>query len=311
MFKLTLSKDYLAGFADATEKRFKTPFKKGLFTVALNAISPKGSQSEDDSVSDSPTNRTEIVDFERYIPHSESLIWQPQGPDDKCPKITIFNGPYEYGVPKYKSQLDWYMIFANKSLGGGYLNTGFVQEEVIMMECPELSIFVSNFDVIGPMRSKEITIYRNVDRAGTILLYGRKDVDAVCQAKRIDYKEVIDTKVGRGKFNFMAVDAVNISGKAKASQADLMHTYNKLVGGFQTLKRETDTIHTGKLGCGAFGNDIMQIFTLTVLAAWIANIEVKFYLYDGVGRGEIQQLVDKLVAGKISFIDLYKTVLKN
>src|SRR6202012_3870848 len=167
-----------------------------------------------------------IVDFERYIPKQESLNWQPQGLQDKCPKITIFNGPYEYQPPKYKSQPDWYVIFANKSLGGGYLNNGFVQEEVIMLECPELSILVSNFDVVGPMKAREITIYRNIERAGTILLYGRKDVDSVCQVRngRIDYKEVIDTRVGRGTFNFLAIDAVNISGKARASQADLMHT---------------------------------------------------------------------------------------
>jgi hypothetical protein len=298
LFEFTLSKNKLVEFAEATEKRFKTPFKRGLFTTAFNAL-------HNNSTDTNPVHFTRLALEEGRYNH------QPGEPGVKCPKITVFNGPYEYPTGSLDREPNggWYVIFANKNLGGGYLSNGFVQEEVLMMECPELSILVSNFDILGPMKSNEITMYENIDRAGSILIYGRKEVEQIANSNRIDYKRVIDTKLSRNRYNFLAIDAVNISNKSKASKADLLHVYNKLLIGFQSIKRKGVThINTGKLGCGAFGNDVRQIFILTVLAAWVADLEVRFYLYDGTGRGEIQPIVDKLVTNKLEFSELYNMV---
>lgn len=287
-FQFQLTKKYLYELYNATLGQFKNNFKKELFTVACNAI-----ESEE-------ANTT--AHFKRIVPGA--ICYQPPSLEDQKipPKIQIFNGPYEY------KKHEWYVIFANKNLGGGYLANGFVQEEVIMMECPELAILVSNFDVLGPMQPKEVALYQNIYRAGNILIYGRKEVDIVQRQKKIDYKkDVIDVKAQTKFLNFLAIDAVNISNKPKASKADLTYTYEKLLAGFQACG--TKIINTGKLGCGAYGNDVVQIFILTVLAGWASGVDINFYLYDGTFRREVEDITRRVNSGELTFEKLHEIVL--
>ena len=269
MFQLEISKSHLAEFVDATERQFKTPFKKGLFTTTWNALS-KAANGEVDST----------VTFFRGRSEIPTVI-------GKKPQVTLFDGPYEYRSGEY------YGIFANSRLGGGYLNRGFVQEEIIMMESPELSVLVSNFNVLGPLDEREVAIYKNIDRAGAISIYGNKEVDQFERTGK-DFKQIFDKKQACPSVNYLALDAVNVSQKTKASKADIKYMLDKATSGFCLAKKHgAETIHFGKWGAGVYGNDLRTIFIITLLAAWKAGIDVNFYLYDGNGRRDIHPILEK------------------
>ncbi len=193
--------------------------------------------------------------------------------------LDVKDGPYEY------KDNQWYVIFANKHLGGGYLNQGFVQEEILMIECPELSIAVSQFDILGPLEKNEVGIYTNVSRGSEILVYGRAIQNF--QGKLSEaFQRVPVTSI-----NLLAIDAVNVSKKSNGvTKEDLEYMLDKATIGFKAVVDHGGReIYTGKWGCGVYGNDLSSIFMITMLAAQRAGLsKVIFHLYNGSGRDLIE-----------------------
>lgn len=270
---IAISKERLLQLAGATQKAFKTPLKQHLFDFAIRCLPERQLDSAP-------------FMFERVVGLQSTVITPPV---TQCPQIEIRNAGYDY------QNENWYVIFANRELGGGYLNRGFVQEEILTIECPEIAIALSQFNLLGPLDRREVGVYSNVDRGCQILLYGHQDVNEFesKNRKRINLSEAVQ-KVPPKKINCVAIDAINVSKKRNgASKEDLQYMFDKATAGFETIiKHGAKEVHTGKWGCGAYGNDLTSIFLLTILAAWKAGLQkVVFYLYDGSGLDVINPIV--------------------
>ena len=256
---LRVEKKRLLTLAPLARSAFKTEPKKQLFDRTVRYLDWN----------------TEMFNFERATGNvTVKQSYQTE--------IEIHDGRYEYENDR------WYVIFANKHLGGGYLNQGFVQEEILTIECPEIAIALSQFDLLGPLAPNEVGIYMNVSRESEILLYGREGIN---KCENLD--EAV-RQVPLKKINLLAIDAVNVSRQeGGVSKADLKYMYNKAVIWFKAVvERGSLEVHTGKWGCGVFGNNLSQIATITILAARHAGLrKIIFHLYDGKDRDTVEKCI--------------------
>lgn len=264
---LRIEKKRLLELAPFTQRAFKTALKQHLFESAVQSL------PQDDGSS---------FTFER-------IVGSPTGTYDSQTEVKIRDGSYEY------EDDHWYVVFANQELGGGYLNQGFVQEEILTIECPEVAIALSQFNWLGPLGQNEVGIYTNVDRGCQILIYGRQRVGA-----KGNLKEAIQ-RVPPKRIHLLAMNAINVSKKREgATREDLRYMLDKAVIGFRAVvERGGQEIQTGKWGCGVYGNDLLSITMITILAARKAGLSrVVFYLYDGSGREIVEECM-KLSSAQI------------
>jgi hypothetical protein len=323
VWKVSLPHSKLAQDFGATRSQFKTAIKADLFSLAAKLLpgdpeierylnrgrhlNDDSSDNDDDDCSDDSSDNydqdqreTDVI-FERI----QDIPLEPK--TNARPEIILEDGPYDYQKGK------WYVVFANKYLGGGYLNHGFVQEEILCFECPEMSMLIANHDLMikghrgrpesSALRPYEVALYTNLFRTIEISVYGRE----FDQYQSRDLKKFVSYTDDQGPLNFLALDAINVSRKTRgATKDDLRYMLDKATIGFQTLsQREVKSIHTGKWGCGAFGNDISDIFRITYLAAWYAGLKkVHFHLYDGKNRPELQAIINS----QPSIADLVKSL---
>ncbi|KAG0308251.1 hypothetical protein BGZ98_008511 [Dissophora globulifera] len=184
--------------------------------------------------------------------------------------------------------------FANRNIGGGVLEKGAVQEEILFMVCPEL--IVSRL-FCQQMEANEAILIKGAERYSNHIGYSKTF------EWYADYQDLTSRdKIGRRKTEICAIDArpfrSRISRLEQLERHYCLREINKALAGYRVspinasewgLARDEDSeddhnnsyrpIATGNWGCGAFGGHLQLKFVLQ----WIAASICRGF---GVGKGE-------------------------
>jgi hypothetical protein len=197
---------------------------------------------------------------------------------DDCLKIEDFSGP------SLKAD------FANQFIGGGVLNFGCVQEEILFSIYPELlvSIFFCR-----PMAQNEAIAIRGARRVADYTGYGWgfRFANPVAQTLETQSDGCIDN-------NFVAIDALMCEGIGfQFSDAGMARELNKAYVGFMknSYEREQELVPivTGKWGCGEFGGFAPLKMMIQWAAASLANRKIVITTFKDQTLAELRQVMEK------------------
>jgi poly(ADP-ribose) glycohydrolase len=165
--------------------------------------------------------------------------------------------------------------FANKSIGGGVLGEGCVQEEIRFAICPEM--IVSRL-FTEELAENECLFINGAERFSNYTGYGRTfrwDSNFKDPAPRDDW--------GRLRNEIVAIDAkVFGSLPPQLTERNLRRELNKAFCGFyrnDNDTRELSAVATGNWGCGAFGGDHRLKALLQLMAAAQARRSVYYFTF--------------------------------
>lgn len=205
---------------------------------------------------------------------------------------------------------DYWVDFANCSLGGGCFTHGFVQEEIMVHEMPDLAEHIAGSqsttavgwcDICtreGPMSTRNRVlqgspnpyVMKGLHRVQHIVgTYGH--VDETTQAVPLPSPQEV---------NILAIAAPKLHSRSAREQWDprtLMDIFNTLVSGFSLIQRNATrpvVIHSGKLGCGAFNNNVHAVYLLHCLAAQQLGSEVHLHGYTSEEARRYQRSWDSI-----------------
>lgn len=209
---------------------------------------------------------------------------------------------YDYAPDPDPKVTAFWTDFANLQLGGGVFGHGFVQEEIMCCEVPELA----NAAALSPglhTRSpgKEVLagsptpvilmgVHRVIefysDRPGHP--YGTEEFKALDVHRPQDYIRLLSSAV---QFNVLAMAAPHLPDRSPEHQfgRDTLHDlFNTFVAGF-TLAAEAAksegrhaTVNTGKIGSGDFNNNPNVVYVLQGLAAELVGVNLRLWGYSTV-----------------------------
>jgi hypothetical protein len=180
--------------------------------------------------------------------------------------------------------------FANMKLGGGVFGDGFVQEEVMCLEMPDLAnAAATGMTTRGPgagvlAGDPKPLLFEGVHRVMSVEgVYGEKWADASYdQLKKDDH----DLKAAQ-KLDVLAMAAPDLAhSKKKYNDPDtIKDLFNTFEAGFRLAKKEaggkTVLVNTGRIGTGAFDNSPAVVYVLQCLAAQdVGGIDLRFWGYD-------------------------------
>ncbi|KAF9193344.1 hypothetical protein BGZ51_003618 [Haplosporangium sp. Z 767] len=188
------------------------------------------------------------------------------------------DNPLEDEAPLGALQLD----FANKTLGGGVLGRGAVQEEIRFVICPEL--IISRL-FTQQLQDNEAVLIKGAERYSNYNGYSRTF------EWHSDYVDATPRdKLGRRKTEICAIDALPFKFKDQRldqfSEKCILREINKAIVGFrrsaitasewglcraESPTGESQLIATGNWGCGAFGGHLQLKFLIQLLAASVCG----------------------------------------
>ncbi|XP_038152580.1 poly(ADP-ribose) glycohydrolase [Cyprinodon tularosa] len=191
--------------------------------------------------------------------------------------------------------------FAAKWIGGGVLDTGLVQEEILFLMHPELIVsrlFTEKLD------DKECLIITGTQRFSCC--DGLSD--------RFQWVGPFDDKLERDdwkrlKRQILAIDALHFRHpKEQYSMEKVRRELNKAYCGFKGQPGcEEPDIATGKWGCGAFNGDAELKAVIQLMAAAKARRGLVFFTFkDDYLTKRLQQIYHSLVSQKATVGQLYK-----
>lgn len=170
--------------------------------------------------------------------------------------------------------------FANEYIGGGVLNTGAVQEEIMFSACPEL---LTSLMFCSVMRDDEALVLVNAERVSRFSGYstGLKFV-----GNNLD----VESGVAR-----VAIDATcygwGTGSIEQYTQRMILRDLNKAFVGFNhEFPRKHATVATGNWGCGAFGGNIQLKSLLQWCAASATGRDVRYFTFrdkNAAGMGDV------------------------
>ena len=231
-------------------------------------------------------------------------------------KGSLFDGDATYGVD-----------FANMYIGGGVLNGGCVQEEILFAIEPEAIVSMFFMEVMGDndaIRIDNTIQYSKYTGYGYNFKYDKSAVDI---------KDLSTIK----KNKFIAIDAsVQYSGKYGILDKDnIFRDIHKAFVGFNLVnfeenqnsediienkkteekvkilkKKEEKSIGTGNWGCGAFGGDHELKFLQQWVAASFAGIErLDYYTYESKKMKFAIKQLDKIKQKYNNANELYQDLI--
>ncbi|CAD8072284.1 unnamed protein product [Paramecium sonneborni] len=169
----------------------------------------------------------------------------------KKQNLTIGSNPLcefiycEYGQMENAS--DFYIVdFANKKIGGGVLNLGCVQEEILFLCHPEA---LASLLITTEIQQDESIIIEKVNR---LIMYDGYRDKFECKGTVKQIRSV----------NFICIDAGDYSDNYSYQYKNYKRELIKSYSGFYGIQK----ICTGKWGCGAFGGE----WQLKALIQWVA-----------------------------------------
>lgn len=218
----------------------------------------------------------------------------------------------------------WYVDFANTNLGGGvYGGKAFVQEEKMFYLFPELMIigkdardngysYIDNQSIDYKERNGAIII-TNVLKS---LISGGTDTmdrfysninDNKCIEKETVKDECAKNITEIIKVNIIAIDAVNYTNSKKFKlndyDVDILITYiKKAYNGFLFAKKydlerniQETIIETGAWGAGVFGNLLMVMLSVQLIAGILADVTIHFCVKSDIKINNIKLHAVKLL----------------
>ncbi|KAI8841962.1 hypothetical protein BJ741DRAFT_593764 [Chytriomyces cf. hyalinus JEL632] len=204
--------------------------------------------------------------------------------------------------------------FANKSIGGGVLEQGAVQEEILFIIYPEM---LASLLFCEEMKDNEAIFIAGAERFSSYSGYSKsfKWTGGFKDATPCDSR-------GIRKTEFTAMDALHFRrGKADVQfeEANILRELNKAFCGFVVSHKspfdqsKQVPVSTGNWGCGAFNGDAELKAMIQVLAASAANRDVRYYTFGDdelslklVGVVEYLQITGTTVGSLFSMLLEYK-----
>ena len=207
----------------------------------------------------------EVITFQRACLRSEHLLqWEVLKCSEKtlCPLTVNKTSLIDDTSCEYVK-----VDFANMYLGGGILNTGCLQEEIMFTTCPELICGMLFMEAMAPNEAIIISGYKMYSKHKGYSRQFRYDGHAISNANN----------------TLVAIDAMDFRNKNSPDQYTqqvVMREINKAFTGFSKLVHFYSTtrissnsrqvvLATGNWGCGAFRGDVQ----LKSLIQWIAATE--------------------------------------
>ena len=173
-------------------------------------------------------------------------------------KESLFNGDASYGID-----------FANKYIGGGALNGGCVQEEILFAIEPEAIVSLFFMEVMDD--NDAIAIFNTIQYSK----YDGYGWDFIYTGCAIDDKNIKKNRI-------IAIDAICVGsyGSYFAIKNEINRDIHKAYVGFSLANSDNNipkTIATGNWGCGAFDGNHELKFIQQWIAASFAGIEILDY----------------------------------
>lgn len=193
--------------------------------------------------------------------------------DGICDVTVSATGTIEDSPPEQFLHAD----FANRTLGGGVLSRGLVQEEIRFLICPELlagRLVCGEWD----LRNDEVVVCSGVERFSTHSGYGYETFQWTG-----DYqdKTIMSSTMPQVRATtVVAFDALSFAGKKNvASQFQMSNVERELLKAYCAFFVESDELThgqvrpmcTGNWGAGVFLGDIQLKFVVQVMAAAVAR----------------------------------------
>ncbi|TPP61195.1 Poly (ADP-ribose) glycohydrolase, partial [Fasciola gigantica] len=198
--------------------------------------------------------------------------------------------------------------FANHYLGGGVLNRGCVQEEIMFLLQPELiasCLFVECLD------NDETVIIEGTEQYSTHVGYGNtfRWVGDFQQSAT----DMTRDEWGRWKRTIVAMDATSFSARDNQfEQSKMLRELNKAYCGFcdnlAPHRKLPSVVATGNWGCGAFRGNVYLKALLQMMACCEAGKSMAYYTFDDAKlRDELYDMYQFLSSSAITVVD--RTVL--
>ncbi len=220
----------------------------------------------------------------------------------EMPEIEYTSGYYDYIGSPLEHIKSFFVNFANKYLGGGVLGKGFVQEEIMMLQTPDM--FTALFHRPGHRTrvagegalqgSPAPLIFNGVHRVLEIdnCLYGHGLYNTTpLEIEKQNLVRVLENAV---EFNSLAIAAPILRDKTPELQFHLntiCDIINTVYAGFflaiMSAANESKGcfIGSGLFGCGAFNNNPILVICIKILIAHCLGAQLKLY---GVSEEQMQ-----------------------
>ncbi len=205
---------------------------------------------------------------------------------------------YTYTESFSPPPLSFHIDFANRFLGGGVLRAGFVQEEIAFSEAVAATALVWQHQPImtrdgeaGVLQgSPNPRLLRQVLRVQAIQgVYGAE----LFTRSQAQIEAAAHPLTSLQQVNFIAIAAPclesNPSRERVFARETLLDIANTLFAGFELALAEANgahcVIHSGPIGCGAFGNDREAVFLLHLLVAEHLGVNLVLHGYPDAETG--------------------------
>ena len=190
---------------------------------------------------------------------------------EKPPPVVVPHKDFYNYVNEEDGNPKLWVSFANKYLGGGFLEWGYVQEEIICLEFYEMATHILE-NGIPLMAKKEAYLFTNLLRTSIAdpQYYGKCDDAVLFQPSSI------------ATAHFLSIDALKRPNRdADYTYGELNHLCVKSLCGFSgCVERNLTSINTGNWGAGVFRNKHEVVYFIQILSAWLAGVkEIHFWGY--------------------------------
>ena len=286
-------KSWIASVSDA-EKDLR-PKKKVVFSEAVKSFEQQKLKST--------YTAKQLPNLADYVltPTTKPKYFKDQFDSQKA-NICCSSTPdyYDYKAISLISHSEYWVDFANRKLGGGAFANGFVQEEIMVAEMPDLANHIAGtlgrdgrHSTLETRYGRHFTgasvkegspspiVFKGVTRVQKVEgVYGRA-LEKVTDI-RDHLKSIVPQRV-----NIIAMAAPCLKDKAEGANLDVVEDlFNTAVAGFASSKSaifdksKRSLVHTGQLGAGCFNNNARVVYVVQKLAAQHLDVDIAFHGYD-------------------------------
>jgi Poly (ADP-ribose) glycohydrolase (PARG) len=215
-------------------------------------------------------------------------------------------GHYSYEDDRRQGITDVWVDFANRRLGGGVFGHGFVQEEIMCMEMPEMANAAANHLITrkggdGILQGSPVPwLFRGARRVMEIQgVYG--DDWLHTSLSQIEHDSPLLPRPQQ--VIVLAIAAPQVTNSTQRASLDtIKDVFNTCYAGFSLTGKHPGAheppaspsvrsatpgasggrvrVNTGPIGAGAFGNDKIVVYVVQRLAAMEANVDLRFWAYN-------------------------------